>query len=52
VSSDLESHDVEGLFIADARVIPLQCTANPGMPMAAICSHGWRRMVARHFSRA
>ncbi len=52
VNSDLESHDVDRLFIADASVLPFQCTANPGMPTAAVASYGWRRMVAKHFSRA
>lgn len=52
VNSDLESHDVDRLFIADASTIPFQCAANPGMPTAAICSYGWRRIVAKHFTRA
>jgi choline dehydrogenase-like flavoprotein len=51
VNSDLESHDVDGLFVADASTIPFQCAANPGMPTAAICSYGWRRIVAKHFTR-
>ncbi len=51
VNSDLESHDVDGLFIADASTIPFQCTANPGIPTAAIVCYGWRRMVAKHFTR-
>lgn len=50
VNSDLESHDVDGLFIADASVIPFQGTANPGLPTATIVAYGWRRMVANHFS--
>jgi len=52
VNSDLESHDVDNLFICDASVVPFQCTANPSMPTAAVCSYAWRRMVAKHFSRA
>jgi choline dehydrogenase-like flavoprotein len=52
VNSDLECHDVDNLFIADASVVPFQCTANPSMPTAAVCSHAWRRMVVKHFSRA
>ncbi len=52
VNSDLESHDIDRLFIADASTIPFQCTANPGIPAAAVCSYGWRRIVAKHFTRA
>ncbi len=52
VNSDLESHDVDNLFICDASVLPFQSRANPSMPTAAVCSHGWRRMVAKHFSHA
>ncbi len=51
VNSDLESHDVDNLFISDGSVVPVQGTCNPTMPIAAICNHGWRRIVAKHFSR-
>ncbi len=52
VNSDLESHDVDNLFICDASSVPFQGTANPSMPTAAVCNHAWRRIVVNHFSRA
>ncbi len=52
VNSDLESHDVDNLFICDSSVLPCQGGGNLSMPTAAICCYAWRRMVINHFSRA
>ncbi len=52
VNSDFESHDIDNLFIADGSVLPYQCRWNPSMPIASVCNYAWRRIVAKHFSRA
>ncbi len=52
VNSDLESHDVDNLFICDQSVLPSLPSRHYAMPTAVVANHAWRRIVAKHFSRA
>ena len=53
VNSDFESHDIENLFICDMSVLPSVPTGgNNGATTAFLACHAWRRIVAKHFSRA
>jgi len=50
VNSDFECHDVEGLFICDNGVVP---ASGAGAAITAYVScYAWRRIVAKHFTRA
>ena len=50
VNSDFECHDIDNLYICDNGVVPY--TGAGGIYTAYVSCYAWRRMVAKHFSRA
>ncbi len=54
INSDFECHDVENLFICDGGVFPSMpgVFGQGGSTIVMLACHAWRRIVAKHFSRA
>ncbi len=51
INQDFESHDIKGLFIADASSYPRTVSNNSGLIAAIMGAFAARRMVRNHFSR-
>ena len=51
IDSKFESHDVDGLFIADASSIPRAISNNVGLIAAVMGAYAARRIVAAYFTR-
>jgi choline dehydrogenase-like flavoprotein len=51
VNPYFESHDIEGLFICDASVVPRSATQGFGGTVATVALFGASRIVERHFKR-
>lgn len=51
VNANFESHDVEGLFICDASVLPRSASGDAIGPIATVSVLAAERIVANHFKR-
>ena len=51
VNANFESHDVEGLFICDASVLPRSASGDAIGPIATVSVLAGERIVANHFKR-
>ena len=51
IDQNFESHDVKGLFIADASAYPRAVSSNSGLAVATIATFASARIVKNHFSR-
>jgi choline dehydrogenase-like flavoprotein len=51
VNPDFESHDVDGLFICDASVVPRSATQGYAGTVATVALFGASRIVESHFKR-
>jgi choline dehydrogenase-like flavoprotein len=51
VNPHFESHDIDGLFICDASVVPRSATQGYAGTVATVAAFASRRIVERHFKR-
>jgi choline dehydrogenase-like flavoprotein len=51
INQDFESHEIKGLFIADASSYPRAISSNCGLVAALMGAFAARRIARNHFSR-